>query len=52
MAQKLEIEITAEGVETEEQYVFLRGIGCDTIQVYYFAMPMPEEEFKKRMEQQ
>lgn len=52
MAQKLEIEITAEGVETEEQYVFLRGIGCDTIQGYYFAKPMPEEEYKKRMEQQ
>lgn len=49
MAQNLHIEITAEGVETEEQYIFLRGIGCDTIQGYYFARPMPEEDYKKCM---
>lgn len=50
MAQDLCISITAEGVETEEQYKFLKGIGCDTIQGYYFARPMPEEEFEKCME--
>ena len=37
MAQDLSIAITAEGVETEEQYNFLKSIGCDTIQGYYFA---------------
>lgn len=50
MAQDLCISITAEGVETEEQYKFLKSIGCDTIQGYYFARPMPEEEFEKCME--
>lgn len=50
MAQDLCISITAEGVETEEQYKFLKNIGCDMIQGYYFARPMPEEEFEKCME--
>lgn len=50
MAQNLRIEITAEGVETEDQYEFLKGIGCNTIQGYYFAKPMPEEEYELRME--
>jgi len=49
MAQNLNIAITAEGVETEEQYVFLKGIGCDTIQGYYFAKPMPEKEYEQCM---
>ena len=49
MAQDLCISITAEGVETEEQYKFLKGIGCDTIQGYYFARPMPEEEYPKSL---
>ncbi len=51
MAQDLCISITAEGVETEEQYKFLKNIGCDMIQGYYFARPMPEEEFEKCMEE-
>lgn len=50
LAQDLQIAITAEGVETQEQYEFLKSIGCDTIQGYYFAKPMPEEEFEARME--
>lgn len=49
MAQNLNIEITAEGVETEEQYIFLKGIGCDTIQGYYFARPMPEQDYEQCM---
>ncbi len=47
LAQSLHIEVTAEGVETEEQYKFLKTLGCDTIQGYYFAKPMPEEEFEQ-----
>lgn len=50
LAQDLQIAITAEGVETQDQYEFLKSIGCDTIQGYYFAKPMPEEEFEARME--
>lgn len=50
MAQDLRIAITAEGVETEAQYKFLTSVGCDTIQGYYFARPMPEEEYELRMQ--
>ncbi|WP_342756984.1 GGDEF domain-containing protein [Kineothrix sedimenti] len=47
LAQALHMEVTAEGVETEEQYEFLRKLGCNTIQGFYFAKPMPEEEFER-----
>lgn len=44
MAKELNISTLAEGVETEEQYHFLREIGCEKIQGYYFGRPMPKEE--------
>lgn len=50
LAQSLHIEVTAEGVETEEQYKFLKELGCNMVQGYYFAKPMPEEEFEKLLE--
>lgn len=45
MAQKLELGLLAEGVETANQVEVLRGIGCDLVQGYYYAKPMPAEEF-------
>lgn len=45
MANKLELGIVAEGVETKEQVELLQNIGCDMVQGYYYAKPMPEEEF-------
>ncbi|MCH8237081.1 MAG: EAL domain-containing protein [Proteobacteria bacterium] len=41
------MEITAEGVETEEQLVFLRSLDCDEIQGYYFSRPLPDKEFEE-----
>ena len=35
----------AEGVETEEQDNIVRELGIDRIQGYYYARPMPSEEF-------
>lgn len=47
LAKSMHIEVTAEGVETEEQYRFMRDLGCDMIQGFYFAKPMPKEDFDK-----
>lgn len=45
MADKLGLGLLAEGVETREQVDLLKRIGCDQVQGYYYAKPMPEEEF-------
>ena len=47
LAKAMNIEVTAEGVETEEQYEFMKRLGCDKIQGFYFAKPMPMEDFEK-----
>ena len=44
MAKVIDIHTLAEGVETEEQFVYLRDIGCEKVQGYYFGKPMPYEE--------
>lgn len=43
MANKLGLGLLAEGVETREQVEVLRKIGCDLVQGYYYAKPMPAE---------
>ncbi len=45
LAKMLKIPVVAEGVETEDQYIYLKNSGCDVIQGYYFSKPVPEEEF-------
>ncbi len=44
MAHSLELEVVAEGVETQEQSDFLRKLGCDQIQGYLFSKPIPSVE--------
>ena len=46
MAHNLRFTVIAEGVETEAQAVFLRGLGCDEAQGYLFARPMPVADLK------
>lgn len=44
MAHSLGLAVVAEGVETEQQLMFLDANGCDQIQGYYFSIPLPAEE--------
>ena len=45
LADKLRLRVIAEGVETEEQLTFLRELGCDNMQGYFFGRPIPSEQF-------
>jgi hypothetical protein len=47
MGRNLKLCITAEGIETREQYETLRNKGCDIIQGFYFNEPLPLNEFEK-----
>ena len=49
LAQALHLKIVAEGIEKKEQVEFLAEQGCDMIQGFYFAKPMPVEEFNERI---
>ncbi len=46
LAQNLKLNVVAEGVETTEQADFLLRRGCNTMQGYLFAKPMPQREFE------
>lgn len=45
LAHNLRLRVIAEGVETEEQFSFLREKGCDEVQGYYFSRPRAVDEF-------
>lgn len=47
IAEYLGVPVIAEGVETEEQYLALKKLGCAIIQGYYFSKPVPDEEFER-----
>ncbi len=46
ISRYLSVPMIAEGVETEEQMLTLQGLGCDIVQGYYFARPMPAKDFE------
>ena len=52
MARDLGMQTVAEGVETQEQVDFLREIGCDFAQGYYYAKPMAISDFNALLEAQ
>jgi len=45
MGKSLDLIVVAEGVETQDQFDFLRAHGCDEFQGYYSDKPMPAERF-------
>ena len=47
MAKDLQMQVIAEGVETKEHVDFLKSSHCDIAQGFYFAKPMPIEEFNR-----
>lgn len=49
MARELTLEMVSEGVETKKQADFLSDVGCEIIQGYYYAKPMPLEQFEVRL---
>ena len=44
LASALGMSAVAEGVETAEQMHFLQGLGCDRVQGYHIARPMPVDD--------
>jgi diguanylate cyclase (GGDEF)-like protein len=52
MAHSLGLTVVAEGVETLGQLEFLRRAGCDIMQGFYFARPMPGEELTALLRRQ
>ena len=45
MAKKMKLKVVAEGVETAEQLSFLKRIGCDFAQGYFFSKPLNAADF-------
>lgn len=45
MAKELGMKTVAEGVEGREEVEFLKSVGCDLLQGYYFSKPIPVSEF-------
>lgn len=48
LTKKLNLPVVIEGVETKEEVDFLRTIGCDVAQGYYYSRPVLISEFEKR----
>ena len=52
MIKAIGAQVVAEGVETNTQAEFLRRVGCDLAQGYYFSRPLSVEEFEKLLTQE
>jgi EAL domain-containing protein (putative c-di-GMP-specific phosphodiesterase class I) len=49
LARSLDIPVTAEGIESEEQAITVRLFGCDTLQGYFFGRPMQADQITARL---
>lgn len=52
MSHQLDLDIIAEGIETQEMYDLVLSVGCTAAQGYYFSKPIPLMEFVKLLKQQ
>ncbi|MBC8721399.1 cyclic di-GMP phosphodiesterase [Paraburkholderia sp. 31.1] len=47
VAQELDFQVVAEGIETEAEEAFMKGLGVDYVQGFLYAKPMPATEFER-----
>jgi len=47
LGKAMELEVVAEGVETDQQYAAVRRMGCDLAQGYFIAKPMPAAQLRE-----
>lgn len=52
MAKWLNIPVIAEGVDRAEQVEFLKSVGCDYIQGFYYSKPLPSADYEKLISDQ
>ncbi|MCK4999629.1 MAG: EAL domain-containing protein, partial [Anaerohalosphaera sp.] len=52
LGKSLQLKVTAEGVETQEQQSFLKSEGCDEVQGYLYSRPVPPDDFIKILRSQ
>ena len=50
MSRDIGVRVVAEGIETQEQYDFVRDLGVDEIQGYLLSRPLPHEEVVEHLE--
>ncbi|MGH2962934.1 MAG: putative bifunctional diguanylate cyclase/phosphodiesterase [Solirubrobacterales bacterium] len=50
LAQTLELNVIAEGIETEEQLAIVRSLGCHHVQGFYYSRPVTAPEFGRMLE--
>lgn len=51
-AHSLDLSVTAEGIETEQQFQLMRGMGCDLIQGYWFSKPVSANDIDYMLQSQ
>lgn len=50
IVKALGMAIVCEGIENEQQIAFLKGIGCDVVQGFYYARPMERSRFEELLQ--
>ena len=47
LGKAMQLDIVAEGVETDQQYALVRRLGCDLVQGFFIAKPMSADRFRR-----